>query len=948
MSSGNIPGLPLALPGVYSQVQTLSSATSVPGGIRVSAIIGEGARPETIVASALGGGKDGLNSSFSSTTGANGTYFSLQLAPVISNRTTLYKNGIALVGTEALINSSPFSSAYDYRLDIATGHIQLQSSSLVDQGGLFYRVSGTNSGTGTISQLTLVDSFAPEENWVIKCVSVSRNALGQPIAGTSKFVASGSISGNVLNALGQQVVWVSNSVIVSNGILSFAINQTGTNVLVPGDSFVVQVQSGVLNANDSLTAIYIPTQNLNNPTFISDKSIIQGNFGVPSYSDNRLALGCQLAFANGAPGIMCVQAAPPVPRRTSFELDLDPINAESTNQDDFIFALPVGVLPDQNSQIHFFVTDPSTAIETQVLPNEFPFFTLGTSGQPSVNTFIFDNNDPPAGNAYSYSVISQNAADIIGYDGYITPAADGNPSHCLFASASVTFTSANVGDVLQVFDAAFAANNANGGYPVTGPGTGFLIDSVVNGMIYGYLCTVNASTLEFEALTSVFPDFINIGSGVAFQVVNPATNQAVAGGTGTDGSIVALINTGDAYFTSASQVNFGSISGIDGYQLLISGTVVDDGYYTISAPSGGQITISKTVCTEYGLRFEVIDSLNTGNFVVVNHNVVPNGNTLRITYVDSRDASFYDAGWEAALATLEAQEIDILVTLPSQTISIIFQNAFNHCITMSSIGNKKERVFFTGAINGLTPANLTGAQLAAVESLGVFEGVPNNDIATLPSDELEDIANYSVVDAFGDVAQAYRAVYFYPDQIIVTANGNNTVIDGFYIAAAAAGYASGVTNVAIPFTNKVFSGLTILNNKQFSPLVLGQLAAAGVCVLQPVQGGGNVVWGITTSQSGATEEQEISIVFIRDRISKSMRLGFQGYIGIAEDGNIIETLSARANALLKAYLNTLITAYQDLLVVQDSVDPTQYNVSVLIAPVYPVNRILITFSVGVL
>ena len=101
-------------------------------------------------------------------------------------------------------------------------------------------------------------------------------------------------------------------------------------------------------------------------------------------------------------------------------------------------------------------------------------------------------------------------------------------------------------------------------------------------------------------------------------------------------------------------------------------------------------------------------------------------------------------------------------------------------------------------------------------------------------------------------------------------------MDGFYIAAAGAGYESADVIIQNPITNKVFSGFTILGNKTFSNLTLQQLAAAGVTVLQPVAGGGTVIWGITTSQSGFPEEQEISIVFIRDRVAKVLRICLQG------------------------------------------------------------------------
>ena len=340
----------------------------------------------------------------------------------------------------------------------------------------------------------------------------------------------------------------------------------------------------------------------------------------------------------------------------------------------------------------------------------------------------------------------------------------------------------------------------------------------------------------------------------------------------------------------------------------------------------------------------MVDTTQTSNFLILNHNIVPNGNNLRVTIVDVKDAAFFDAGWELALASLETQEIDILVTLPLQTITVIFQNALNHCLEMSNILNRKERVLFLGAINGLTPANLTGQSLAAVESLGILEGIQGNTVAEILAGDTEDLANYSVPAAYGET---YRAVYFFPDQIVVQVGTNNQIIDGFYIAAAAAGYESGQANVAQPLTNKNLGGFTILNNRTFNNTTLMQLAAAGVTSLTPIAGGGNVVWGLTTTQSGFPQEQEISIIFIRDRIAKSLRTGFSGFIGNPENADTAGVLMARAVALFNSFIQAgLILSWTGLTVAQDLVDPRQWNISAVVTAVEPINWIYITVGVS--
>lgn len=920
----NIPSATNVLPGVITQVITQSTGASVPGGVRIAAIIGEGTRSEVIVPIAVGNGVDGLNSTYTSTTGADGRHFLLNFAPVVSNRTQLFRNGILLVGLEALIDSNPFSNSFDYRIDINTGRIELQRAHLVDQGGSFYAIGSTNVGLGTIQNLTLTDTDAPTETWTIKCVSVQRNNLNQPIGGTARFVAFGSISGNVLDANGNPVIWVANNTVATNNILSFSIleTQSGGSSISPfreGDFFTIKVSSGVLIRNDSLTASYIAVADINDPTFFSTISDIRTKHGPVSLT-NTLSLGCQLAFANSTPGIMCTQAAPALPRRTSFELETN-FPATSLNCNDFIIPLPLNVTPDPNSNIHIFVTNPATGIEKQLLPNKFPFNTLGTSGQPTTCNFVFDNTNPPGGNSFSYSVIQQNATINFAQDGYLNRNLTTH-INATFGSASVTFDSTYIGRTLNIIDSNNLANIGS-----------FAITGVSNGLLQ-----ITASN------TPPFADFINEGSA-SFTLVDSVSGNTIAGSSGTV-SIVANPNTATA--TMVASINLTSFNPfVNQYKIRITSAVnaSNVGLFDITSFTGpSTLGVAKSFVSESNLKFEVIDTTLTSSYLVLNHNVVPNGYNLRVTLVDIKDSTFFDAGWVNALFSLETQEIDILVPLPSQTISVIFENALTHCLEMSNLVNRKERVLFIGAINGLTPDNLTGAKLAAVEDIGVLEGIQGATIADVLAGNTEDLANYSVPNAFGET---FRAVYFFPDQIVVQVGTDNQIISGYYIAAAAAGFLSGISNVAVPLTNKILSGFTILKNRMFNELTLQNLAAAGITVLSPVAGGGRVRWGKTTTQSGFPEEEEISIVFIRDRIAKTLRQGFAGFIGNPEDLDTQGTLTARGVALLNSFITQgLITNFADLTVNRDNVDPRQWDISVRVQPVYGINWIFIKVSVG--
>jgi hypothetical protein len=951
----SIPGATNVLPGVFTDIITQSRGVSIPGGSRIAVIMGEGATEETLVSQASGGGKDGLNPTYTSTSGADGRHFQLSTYPVVSNRVQLFKNGIPLVGFEQSI-ASTFSNKYDYIVDISTGRIALQTAHLVDQGGANYVPLTTNVGDGYLATLSLVDVNAPPETWTIRCVSVVRNALGNPIQNTAKFTAFGSVSGTKLDANGNPVIWTSNGALVSNGVLRFSIYETkvgGTSVAPfrEGDAFTILVASGVLIRNDSLTATYIPTANLNDPVLLQGLEDVSKRHGYPSV-DNNLSLGCQLAFANSASAVMTVQTAPSMPRRTHYVLE-ESVNALSDNPDDFIFPLPAGVTLDSNSNIHFFVTNNSTNVETQILPNKLDYYLLNTVGHPTQHEFIFDDvsadND---GHSYFYTVKLDHEVLATGFDGYISR--DTVVSNRGYFSSSIEFDLSYVGKILKVID---ASNTANIGY------------YTVTGVSGGKLTVTNLSTPSreyadnsHETSTPYFSDFDTGSSppatGVAFEVVNIATGVVLDGYSNTDGILRRVRpSSAQATLTSAT-VNFNNIPNIASlYRLRINTTgslsytpgEIDlrsnnNGLYDISSPVSMGVTITKTLVDESDMRYEVLDLNQTSSYIVLNHNVVPNGNRLRVSVINDKDASFYDAGWIAALESLENVECDIVVPLPKQTISAIFQNALSHCKYMSNIRNKKERVLFCGAINGLTPDNLTGDADAAIEDIGILEGIQGDNITEVSNGNIEDLANYSVADAFGNT---YRCVYFYPDQIVVQAGTENVIMDGFYIAAAAAGYESADIKLENPLTNKVLSGFTILRNKQFSTLTLEKLAAAGVTILQPVAGGGRVVWGITTTKNGYPEEQEISVVFIRDRVAKVLRDGFAPFIGQPESSDTLSILNTRAVILLNSLVSQgLITAYADLSVKRDESDPRQWNVSARVQPTYPTNWIYVKVGIG--
>ena len=269
---------------------------------------------------------------------------------------------------------------------------------------------------------------------------------------------------------------------------------------------------------------------------------------------------------------------------------------------------------------------------------------------------------------------------------------------------------------------------------------------------------------------------------------------------------------------------------------------------TISAiSSDSKVTFAEVVSAEAtNVKFFIEDDSSTDrqfglllNKSVVNSGSIQDGDGIKVLYIDNKDADFFDTNWFESFEKLEAFNTQIIVPLPTQTISNIFRAAVSHCELMSSITNRKERVAYIGAQEGVTPDALIGNTLVALEDVGILEGIQGDDPEEILNGNTEDLVNFKLNDNF----TSNRCVYFYPDQIVRNINGSNVLIDGFYMAAAAAGYTSATTNVATPLTNKTLVGFNLLRDKIYRDLTLNQLGNVGATVVQPVLGGGKILAG---------------------------------------------------------------------------------------------------------
>lgn len=1064
-------------PGVFVADKVSNSTVAIPGGARVLSIIGEGSRNETVVSSAIGGGKDGLSPSYVGNATPDGRHFALTQFPIVVNRTTVLLNDVPLVGTESTITPLSFDSRFDYRIDSTTGHIELQGAELVDQGGKLYIRGASNYGDGYLSLLETATSNAPSENWTLRTAGVARDSYGNPVSGTETFTLTGTVSGQVRSSTGAPIVFsidsygvdgyyavnypfiglnsttsqaartdgyfavpnnaaqvgyspiatagtstlwysatggflqaaVGDTLVVSsvpgtptvsnftalitdvlndqvveldtpiaittsnisaidgaggmtftisapkvlhttnklwnatvigkeirspfgidfdvlgliketvygvnvhtlrlsgslsasispgvqwqtfqtNGIINFATSE-GLLAFDIGDRFDFVVSSRQLKQNDSLIVQYIAVADINAPTFFSEIKDVYAKHGQPSLT-NTLSLGAQLAFSNGAPGIMCVGAAPGLARRTTATL-LQPtdgitpgtgFNGSTINPsvDSLRLPLAAGAMPDGSTDVHLFIAhrDPATGIvsQTQIFPNKIPFYEAVNAGSTGEAAFV-------ANNTYSYTMVLDHDILSNGEEGSTSRAKPFN-----FIATDAQFTTTDKSNALGVGNVIRLVGGAKA------DGTRFT--------------SFNDSTI----LSST-----DISNGIV----------------AADGSIALRISN----VLSSTQVVFAN-QPID---------------LTTSAPfaviMGG--TFSGFLQNLQSVEWQLIDASQntvlTASLLltkdIVTNGTIQDGDGITITYVDTLDAPYFDPNWLLAYESLEAFDVQIVCPLPSTTISSIFQQGVTHVTSQSYIQNAHERMLLIGAITGITPDALLGNTKVAVEDIGILEGIQGASAEDVLQGNIEDLADYSINTNYGN---SNRVEYFFPDQIVVNIAGSLTQINGFYLAAAAGGWYANNQNLAEPLTNKSLSGFTILSSRQYKPSVLNALAGIGVTVVQPITGGGNVIWGKTTSNSGNVEDQEVSIMFIRDYVKKAMRQGFGALVGTVAIPATPSIMIARAVSVFNALISRgFVTGYGGITVARDNVDPTQWNISGAYFAAAAVNTVFVLLDVSV-
>lgn len=166
------------------------------------------------------------------------------IVPLLSTE-TFPSFGVVQAGVE-LINYLA-NDTVNNQLVVAGGALPQNSRLALQSDGYYYTAGIGNKGTGTLNNLQVISSLAPSETWTIKCVFVQRDNFGAIIPRSAKFEAFGSLSESARTPGGSPFVWDVYGTVLSNGILSFGIQEISTFAL--GDTFSCQVLGATIGTS---------------------------------------------------------------------------------------------------------------------------------------------------------------------------------------------------------------------------------------------------------------------------------------------------------------------------------------------------------------------------------------------------------------------------------------------------------------------------------------------------------------------------------------------------------------------------------------------------------------------------------------------------------------------------------------------------------------------------
>lgn len=201
----------------------------------------------------------------------------------------------------------------------------------------------------------------------------------------------------------------------------------------------------------------------------------------------------------------------------------------------------------------------------------------------------------------------------------------------------------------------------------------------------------------------------------------------------------------------------------------------------------------------------------------------------------------------------------------------------------------------------------------------------------------------------------FRLVY--PDILYVslpTAGGvaEEVIVDGYYAACALAGAVVAPSrDVAVPWTNMQLSGGRL--GRAMTVTDMNLVAQSGVTVLvDVVPGKVKVRHGLTTDMKGASLNsiemaKTPTVIQIMDYIQQQTRATLDPFVGTKNLGQKLSQVEGRVSMMLKgAVASDIIVGYRNVRATVDPAQPTLISVTAAIAPVFPLDYIVVSFQLN--
>lgn len=457
--------------------------------------------------------------------------------------------------------------------------------------------------------------------------------------------------------------------------------------------------------------------------------------------------------------------------------------------------------------------------------------------------------------------------------------------------------------------------------------------------------------------------------------------------TGVDPTIVCLIGQGIGYHTYTETIDFSVSSsvvlaqkGINPASLVVTGVVTDPSApgqtlpYTFAATAGQTTADYRTaVDASAGLDNSVVTITRetSGKIETANPQVTVTYHYTDADYHALHAIDDYDTFTEIYGPALDATTGAIVSPL-SLAGQIAMQNGANqlYAIALSGVGTLQQQ--FSDAYK------LLAGNYAANVIVPLWDGITTQTGIAGMLQSLKALVENDARDGFLRVAiagfdQAYdpnptdvatlasslgssRVIIPWPNRLNLY-NGvlnSNIVVDGFYLAAAYAGMLA-ARPAQMPLTRKFptgFVGMPTKVQQGLTKSVKNQLSSSGVCVTEVDRNARLVIrHGLTSDFSGGVLSREISLVRAQDSLYNLIQdtLENAGLIGIPIEADTgLRVKSVTSGGLELAKTQGLIVDYNNLKVRQQSPpagDPTIIEVKFAYKPAWPLNYILVSFTI---